>query len=204
MPPLDISDFPAGIDYTKTFLTYCTFLGDVDKTSIATGIGADFLRHISERDRWSQKVRQLAQIRKDQGIEAFTRELNRTSNYVQAIQLRTLLDRVIQNLTDNKQSLEDFVTVATRQKGGGEVKNKTGRNFADLTRAVEAVQRMTYVALGDGQVDRLKVGSDSGDEGDEKTKAKLPPSMAVFRGLAALATSPQLPRKPTVPPEDDE
>jgi len=168
---------PEGLDYSKLFLIYVSFLGDVERTAAAAGLDQKLVEQIAITDEWVAKVQSLSTVRKDQGTEAFAKELNRTLNFVQSVRVRNLLDKAIKRLTDNEQDFVDSITAYSSGHKGPAMRNVSGKALLDFTKACQIVQSMTYAALGDVPAARVTGDDDAGGAA---------PSLAVMRAMTQL------------------
>lgn len=132
------------IEYNQAFLTYLSTQGDIAKAAAFVMCDEAELAKLAREHNWAERYDKLQAIRAEKGVEAMARELNRTVNYVQAVQLRQLLDRVIIGLGEPG-GLEKALMVPARE--GGEVFST--KPLEGLAKALETTQRMTYMALGD-------------------------------------------------------
>lgn len=141
---------PAAIDHldpAAAFLTLCAFRGDVLQAAEALRVPEDDLRILSSRYGWPQRLMSLgvtpgaaASSKQD----ATTRAQNRALNFVQAIRLREIVDRLTVEVLSSPEKLTEFTTVTT--------KNGTKRDLrtvTDLVNAANVAQQMTARALQD-------------------------------------------------------
>lgn len=159
------------VDRGTLLLTYLSFLGDAEKTAAALHTTVVYVRREAVAGGWESQVQRFVALKQEQGTDALAKELNRTVNYVQAVKLRNLLDRVIQRITDEKLSFDDFVSARGKDKD-----NFSAKGAVDLVKAVETVHKMTYQALGDSLGERV---TSEKDEGAKNV------SLSVLRALAA-------------------
>jgi hypothetical protein len=159
------------IDNTTIFLTYLSFLGDVEKTAAACNISPFYVDTLAQQEKWGSKVAALATLRKDKGADALARELNRTSNFVQGVRIRNLIDKVLADVFNNEVRFEDLITMRGKNSD-----NTTMKGIVELAKAAEIAHRLTYQALGDSMVERATR--------DEEAEANQV-SLGVLRALAA-------------------
>lgn len=163
------------IDNTTIFLTFLSFFGDVDKTAAACNISPIYVDEIARTENWGAKVAALATLKKDKGADALAREMNRTTNFVQGVRIRNLIDKVLAEVFNNEVEFKDLITQSTRYND-----NKSMKGIVELAKAAEIAHRLTYQALGDSMVERAN------RDDDEETNQV---SLGVLRALAA--TTPQ-------------
>jgi hypothetical protein len=174
-------------EHNRTFLTFVAFSGDVGKTAATLGADEADIEALSVQFGWREKLAKLERVRHDKGPEAMAIELNRTVNYVQAVELRQILDRVVTFLaTAGSDDLIQLLYIPT----------KTGRVFStralgDLVKGVETAQRLTYLALGDIPGKRDLESAQSGASG---SLAILRMLEAGSQGLKSAAEAPLKPR----------
>lgn len=167
-PDLNNPDAEEGVapDNVSIFLTFVTFLGDVDKTAAALHMQPEDVKAMATVNGWIEKVDELNKLRTQEGgAAALAREINRTVNYVQTVRLRNMLDRAIRHVTRNEKRFRDFL-----RSHGKDATNISSRAPLDLVKAVETVQRMSYAALGDTVSERLE--GDGAPGGGSRGKAQ--------------------------------
>jgi len=172
------SRFTGPVDNSTIFLTYLSFLGDADKTAAALNVVPAYVRDLAEREHWQVKVDGLRTLRQTDGADALARELNRVSNYVQAVRARNLVDRVLRTVTKSEEEFDQFIT-----QNGKEFSNRSCKTVTDLIKAMQAVHSMTYAALG--------------DTCGERTNRDDEPGLATGVLLKSLATLAGAPVSPT-------
>lgn len=161
------------VDRGTLLLTYLSFLGDAEKTAAALHITVTYVRAQAIKGGWEDQVQRFVALKQSQGADALAKELNRTVNYVQAVKLRNLLDRVIQRLSDEQESFDGFL--AHRGKDND---NFSAKAPLELVKAVETIHKMTYQALGDSSGERVT---------DDKNEGAKNVSLSVLRALAATS-----------------
>lgn len=165
---------PGPVDKSTIFLTYCAFMGDAGKVGAALDLDCVYIGKLAESEKWPEKVQKLRELRQQQGAEALAKELNRTVNFVQAVRLRTLLDRAILHVTNN----EDNFASLLRNIGPKGNKNASCKAVLELVKSVAEVHKMTYQALGDSLSERIAQDSD---------EAGASVSLSVMKALAAAS-----------------
>lgn len=165
-------------DNSAIFLTYLSFLGDVEKTSAATNVVVPYIWQLAKKEGWQAKVDALIALKKEQGSDALAREINRVTNYVQAVRFRNVIDRVLRTVTKTDEDFDDFLT-----QHGKEVRNTSCKTVVELVKAAQIVHSMTYASLGDTCGERV-----SRDE-DATVSSTLFASLAKKAGIAMSPTS---------------
>jgi hypothetical protein len=158
------------LDVSKVFLTFLAMQGDVTRTAFACNLEPKTVEELAVTEQWAVKIQQFVALREaDQHVQI---NVNRALNYVQARQLSTLVDAVIQKFS-NPDELMDALTTVT--KNGSTFSTKP---LTDLVRAAEMIQNMTARALGD-------VGANI--EGDKTSGGSV--GLSVARALNAVAAN---------------
>lgn len=134
---------PETIDRSAMFLTYLAFLGDPHRTAAALMIDPGRVVEAARFEGWDKKVAHLRSVQSEMGPDEFLRELNRVVNFVQAVRLRAIMDRVLQRLVSDT-GLDAFLTTYGRDHS-----NTSPKALLDVVKCCEAVHRLTYTALGD-------------------------------------------------------
>lgn len=163
------------IDRSAMFLTYLAFLGDIHRTAAALMVDPLKVKAAAEHEGWDKKVKHLTQVKNDLGPDEFLRELNRVVNFVQAVRLRSIMDKVLARLGGD--GLDAFLTTYTK-----DTSNTSVKALRDVIACCEAVHRLTYTALGD------LPGKRSLDEGD---KAKGSAALSILGALSQGVSTPE-------------
>jgi hypothetical protein len=178
LPPQPLPQVPFA---SRGFLLFASFSGDYVRTAQAAGVTLDALKECAREMHWDQKLASLmTQVRCNKPGD-LERAINRSLCFVQAHQIREVLDRVVQELY--AMTAEQLIAQATPQAGA----NKgtfSARTLADLVTAAEKCHAMLYAALGDTAGERSKRAlEEDGDPGQTPSDAFA--SMA--RQMAELA-----------------
>ena len=139
----------------EIFRLYAMFVGDVERTAIASHKSVDEIVEMVEAGAWHKRIAVLIKLQKS-GIPGDTeRGVNRAINFIQADRLRVLIEKVVSMLTNMSESemCENLLCVTTDSEGNTTTKILT-RPFADLATALEKCHAMTYLALHDTATDR--------------------------------------------------
>jgi hypothetical protein len=139
------------LDVSQIFLTYLTFGGDVDRTSIAVNLDREIVMNLAKAENWPAKLDQLTKLNDGADSKVLQVQINRAINYVQAHRLRAIVDKVISHLSTKR--AEDIVDLFTRVGKNGEPEF-SARPLTDLVKAAESCQVMTQRALGDTASER--------------------------------------------------
>lgn len=147
------------IDRSAMFLTYLAFMGDIHRTAAALMVEPAKVKAAAEFEQWDKKVAHLKSVKSGMGPDEFLRELNRVVNFVQALRLRSVMDKLILKVSGDEATFDDFVTKQTK-----DCTNRDPAALLGVIRCVEAVHRMTYAALGDipGKTDLERGDKDKG------------------------------------------
>lgn len=143
------------LDVAQIYQTYLAFQGDENRTAFACNVEASAVHELALAENWPAKLEQCGTLAQGDS-RSLQVTINRAINFVQATRLRSLLDKVIQHLSEgDAKDLIDRLTV--EGKNGPEFKT---RALADLVKAAETAQLMTQRALGD-TADERPTGDDS-------------------------------------------
>lgn len=148
------------VDEVKVFLHYLSFVGDVEKTALASDIDPSVVRELATGGGWNDKLRRLTLSSKESGLPSgdYERLCNRALAWCQGHRVRLILDRVI--LGFEAQSNEDLVEgITERDKLGNTRVN--ARVFSDLAKAVETANHLCFSALGDSVTERKALSPDA-------------------------------------------
>lgn len=149
------------LDTSRIFLTYITFVGDVEKTAEELGLDPAIVRKIADDEDWESKIRKVSLMSKSDKPGDWERAANRALCFVQAHQIRGLIDRMLQSFKGlTPEEIAD--RLGTFDKNGSI--HVSARFFADLTAAAQKAHEMSYAALGDSMGERK---DRSGEENDQ-------------------------------------
>lgn len=176
--PLDKSK----IDVSAIFLGYMALVGDVEKTALAFDLSPADVAELAESEGWADKIRRVSVMSKSEKPGDWERAQNRALCFVQAYQIRQLINRWTQHLLN--MDVEQMLTeTATLDKVGG--RHISARIVSDLVTAAEACHRMSYNALGDTVTERIA------QKGPDGTTGKLQDTHSAI--ISALNGAAQLP-----------
>jgi hypothetical protein len=165
-------------DVSKIFLTYSAFGGDVQRTAYALEMPVETVRDFAVSEQWESKLAELTKAKGDSKEAQI--QINRAINFVQATRLRSVLDKVLSQLTGKTgEELVELLTVVRSSESGSSSEIKM-RPLTDLVKALESTQLMTARALGDTEAERPK------DTGEQKG------SSIALKVLAAMNAADEL------------
>lgn len=128
--------------------------GDVEKTAIALRCNLDEFKLLADDEGWQRKLKQWNSLSGSQPRDVSI-QVNRAVNYVQAHRLRSIIDKVVEQMAlDTPDELIARLTVNTRDGSRFE-----SRILTDLVKAAETAQLMTQRALGDTADERPEESS---------------------------------------------
>lgn len=135
------------LDVSKIFLAYLVANGDPIRTAQIAQCKVEEVDFLSRSELWDRKLadRGIAAGGSPEDARERTKELNRATNYVQAIRLRALIDKTIKWIYENDENILKFNTETNKQ--GGKVFST--KPLLDLVKAGEVAQQMIYRSLGD-------------------------------------------------------
>jgi hypothetical protein len=134
------------IDVVKVWNAYMAFQGNTLKTALATDLPEETVEEIANRDNWPAKIAQFNKLSTSgKDARSLAQQINRAANFMQGHKLRAILDKVIDQISNDPEVLKEFTQVY--QPGGGI--GRTTKNLTDLARAVEITHAVTMRALGD-------------------------------------------------------
>ena len=136
------------LDVSQIFQTYLTFGGDVERTALAVGMQPVEVRTLAQSERWADKLSLWNEFQAGDKKELQI-QINRAVNYVQAHRLRTIIDKVVTELSakDGKGLIDLLTEVHSGEKSSSE--KFSARALTDLVKGAETCQLMTQRALGD-------------------------------------------------------
>lgn len=142
------------IDVAAVFLGYCACVGDVQKVALMFDLDPALVEKLAEENEWTDKIRRLSLVSKD-GTDngEWAKMQNRALSYVQGHQLRSILQRVLENV--GQMTREDLTATVTAVKAGSVT--FTARFYADLAAAMQSAHSMCFTALGDSASERKEL-----------------------------------------------
>lgn len=172
----------AACDVAQAFLVYMSLVGDVERTAHALNKDPEFIRRLADEEGWSAKIQRVSLMSRGQRPGDWERAVNRAMIFVQAHQLRGVIDSVLRELRemDTKQLMHWCSNV---DRNG--VPHFSAKPLSDLTTAMEACSRLSLVALADTVTERVE-RDEAKDGGGLKVSAL---HAAIISGLSNLGKS---------------
>lgn len=144
------------LDRENAFLLFAAFCGDVEQTAHALNLSPATILKVAEDDGWLTKLRSIIELKKSARPGDIERAMNRALNFVQAHRFRLVCERMVKKLTNlNDEELKSYLMTG-HTKEGMAVDKLTTRPLADLASAIEKAQALSYLALNDTAVERVK------------------------------------------------
>lgn len=139
------------VDVVAVFLGFTACVGDIQKTSLMFDLDPALVERLAEENDWNNKLRRLSLVSKD-GTDGgeWAKMQSRAISYVQGHMLRSVLQRILENI--GQMSREDILATVTAVRAGSVT--FTAKFYAEISAAMEASHRMCYNALCDGTADR--------------------------------------------------
>lgn len=143
----------ATTDCAQAFLVFMSLVGDVGKTAHALNKDPEFIQRLADSEGWSDKIQRVSLMSRGQRPGDWERAVNRAMIFVQAHQLRGIVDTILARLRDmDADQLMSFCSSV--DKNG--VPHFSAKPLTDLTTAIEACSRISLVALGDTVTERVE------------------------------------------------
>lgn len=145
---------------TQAFLLFVSFVGDCERVASALHLDPEVIRKLAESEGWHAKIAKLSGMSKTGKPEDFARQQSRALSFVQAHQLRRIVDIIISQLGEmTPDELVESLRVTT--KGGSYM---SARFLADLAATAEKAASLCANALGDTVGERLAREETEGDD----------------------------------------
>lgn len=148
------------IDVTRTFITFTTLCGDVQRTAAALDLDPAVVEQLAKDEGWHEKISRVSLLSKSGKPGEYERGVNRALNFTQAHRMRLLLDKLLEEFQD-KTPEEILESVTSRTAQGAT--SVSARFFSDLTAAMEKAQHLSYLALGDTAGERPDATTEEGE-----------------------------------------
>lgn len=142
----------ARVDTSQIFLTFMALVGDHERAAVALNLDPEFVRWLSESEGWSAKIQRVSLMSRGQRPGDHERGINRALTFVQAHQLRGIIDGILTELRGMTPK-EVMEKCSTSDKFGNT--HYSAKFLTDLTTAVEACSRISFVALADTVTERI-------------------------------------------------
>lgn len=187
-------------DAVSVWNAFLTFQGNSVKTAVSTGLSVGDVERMAEEGGWKAKI---ASLENSSGTGTSAASVNRAINYVQAHRLRSLLDRVVTEISTDAKTFDEYTQTYGKE---GAPSGRTVKPLLELAKAVEVAQGLTQRALGD-KGDALGDAGGGGGLGLSKVGEKVLDALA--RLDAAGGDSMSMVREelgtlpPVVPEEED-
>ncbi len=152
----------ASTDCAQAFLLFMSLVGDVERTAHALNKDPEFVRRLADEEGWSAKIQRVSLMSRGQRPGDWERATNRALMFVQAHQLRGVLDKILFELREL--SGEDIMAKCTSTDKNGNC-HFSAKFLTDLTAAMEACGRISLVALGDTVTERVERAEAKGENG---------------------------------------
>lgn len=140
------------IDVSAVFLGYMALVGDVDKTALAFDLTVAEVTELADSEGWAEKIRRVSVMSKSDKPGDWERAQNRALCFVQAYQIRQLINRWIHHFTGL--DIETLLSRTSTVDRSGTT-HYSAKIVSDLVTAAEACHRMSYTALGDTVTERI-------------------------------------------------
>lgn len=158
---LRINDTLAGTevicDIEQAWLLYVSFAGDAERTGLALNVSPVAVLRVADDLGWTAKLANVLQLTRSSKPGDVERGCNRCINYVQVHRFRLFLDRMLKQLYDlSEDELREKSESITKDKQGNACVKYSTRWAADLASALEKLHSLSYSALSDTAVERVK------------------------------------------------
>lgn len=151
----------SAVDVSQIFLTYCALVGDLERTALALDLDPEFVRKLAEQEGWQSKIERVTLMSKSGKPGDWERAANRALCFVQAHQIRGLVDKMLQSFQGlTPEQIAE--RLSTYDKGGN--MHVSARFLADLTAASQKAHEMSYAALGDTLGERKEREGEDGEQ----------------------------------------
>lgn len=171
----------ATTDCAQAFLVFMSLIGDVNKTAHALNRDPEFIQKLADSEGWSEKIQRVSLMSRGQRPGDWERAVNRAMIFVQAHQMRGVIDGIMAELRD-KSAHDLMEKCSTVDKFGNT--HYSGKFLTDLTTAMEACARISLVALGDTVTERIE--RDEAAEGGGMKVSEM--HAAIIAGLSNLGS----------------
>lgn len=162
-------------------------VGDAERTAAALNLTPEIVKELAEREGWNEKVRRISLMSKSEKPGDYERATNRALNFVQAHQLREMIESFLRHLRlKTPEEIEGIMTTTDRLGGT----HLSARFFSDMAKAVETCHAMSYAALGDTIGDR-KVNAGAGANGQPNAAGIHAAVIAALNANAVVSSEAQ-------------
>lgn len=155
----DISEIDvSNVDVAAVYIGFTALVGDVEKTALAFNLSTRVVEFLATKFDWNSKIRSISMLNKSGKPGEWEQAQNRALCFVQAHLLRSIMQRILENL--NGLSRADIVKTVISQKGNGAVVFSASF-YSDLASAMERCHSMCYASLADSAGDRTRAGKEA-------------------------------------------
>jgi len=177
------------VDVSQMFLVFMATIGDCERTAAALDVTPEVVRELAEREGWVEKVRRVSVMSKSEKPGDYERATNRALNFVQAHQLREMIEAFLRHMRGlSQEEVQEMMTTADRLGK----KHVSTRFFSDVATALQKCHEMTYAALGDASGDRKLAGGSVDAEGKANTAGIHAAVIAVLNAKSPASDTPLL------------
>lgn len=169
----------SNIDTVFVFQLYTAFVGDVEKTALAADVAPSVVRELAEKFDWLTKVKRVSIMRTEGKPGEWEICANRAVSFANAHIFRTLIARVLENLSQ-KDGAGLLASLATTKAGQVTLSAKL---FSDLASALEKCHHLCYLALNDHAAGREEANT------TEETTSMASLHASVLAALSAPAAA---------------
>lgn len=175
-------------DRATAFQLFALFMGDIERTAHALNVRPVDVLKVADDEGWLDKLKPIIALKKSSRPGDVERAMNRALNFVQAHQMRIIIDRVARRLFNmSVAELDDYIFTVAETKDGVARKLNT-RALADLASAAEKAQALSYMALNDTTQERVKRKS---AEDLEESASDIHQQIAKAMQAVGASTSPR-------------
>lgn len=147
----------SNLDVAAIYIGYTALVGDAERTALAFNISPRVVQHLAQKFDWDDKIRRISMLSKSGKPGDFERASNRALCFVSGHMLRSVIQRIIENI--HNMSREEIVKTVIVQKGGGVTFSASF--YSDLSAALEKVNSICFTALEDSAGDRTRAGKEA-------------------------------------------
>jgi len=176
-------------DRSSAFQLFALFMGDIERTAHALNVRPVDVLKVADDEGWLDKLKPIIALKKSSRPGDVERAMNRALNFVQAHQMRIIIDRVARRLFNmNSAELDDYIFTRKELKSGDTARTLSTRALADLASAAEKAQVLSYMALNDTTQERVKRKS---AEDLEESASDIHQQIAKAMQAVGASTSPR-------------
>lgn len=143
----------AKIDVAQVFLVFMSLVGDIAKVSSAVDLEPEFVQWLADSEGWTAKIKRVSMMSKSDKPGDFERAINRALGFAQAQRMRLVIDAALKTATD--MTPEELLEKVGAVDRGGRMR-WSAKWYLDMASAIETVNRVSLVALGDTVTERVE------------------------------------------------